>query len=293
MINTTYTTRIAETKFELEEVCRLNHQTFSEELEQHQKRENGMLIDKFHAENRYITCWKGDELVGMAAVRDVRPFSLDSKIENLDSYLPTFDTIVEMRLFAVKPEYRRTRVVFLVLNAMVFELVKKKYDMAVISGILEQQELYAKFGFVPFGPILGTDRAKFQPMYLSWTNLSKSKHLSILPYLLINLSPGPVDIKPNIAAEYEKYPRHHRSDAFIKKYDLICSSISKMMNVKNTQIFTGSGTLANEVILAHISTLNLDGAILSNGEFGNRLILQAKRFQLKFSEYIIPLITRI
>ena len=42
------TTKIADQSWELEEICRLNHQTFSEEIPQHAKTENGLLIDKFH-----------------------------------------------------------------------------------------------------------------------------------------------------------------------------------------------------------------------------------------------------
>jgi len=47
----------------------------------------------------------------------------------------------------------------------------------------------------------------------------------------------------------------------------------------------GSGTLANEVMLQQIRMLKERGLILSNGEFGSRLIQQAERNQLSFDTY--------
>jgi aspartate aminotransferase-like enzyme len=44
----------------------------------------------------------------------------------------------------------------------------------------------------------------------------------------------------------------------------------------------GSGTLANDVITAQLSLKPDKGLILSNGEFGRRLVGQARRFAISF-----------
>lgn len=80
-------TKIADQSWELEEISRLNHQTFAEEISQHNPTENGLLTDKFHLANQYIICLNGQEIAGMIALRDVRPFSLDSTLSNIDDYL--------------------------------------------------------------------------------------------------------------------------------------------------------------------------------------------------------------
>ena len=72
--------KIATTPDEFEQIHRLNYQTFSEEIPQHQKNEEQKLVDAFHAENTYIICIKENEVIGMTAIRDNRPFSLDRKI---------------------------------------------------------------------------------------------------------------------------------------------------------------------------------------------------------------------
>ena len=64
--------------------------------------------------------------------------------------------------------------------------------------------------------------------------------------------------------------------------------LKKLLNVTDVTILHGSGTLANESILAQLSSKELNkGLILSNGEFGNRIIRQAKRHNLNFDTYVV------
>jgi len=51
---------------------------------------------------------------------------------------------------------------------------------------------------------------------------------------------------------------------------------------KKTYLLTGSGTAANEAMIWQIKLLQGKGLILSNGEFGSRLIEQASRTSLQF-----------
>lgn len=286
-----FTLKIANEPWELESVCRLNHQTFSDELQQHEKKETGLLVDKFHLENNYIICLKESEIVGMFAFRDVRPFSLDSKLEKIDDYLPPHTSICEFRLLAIIPKYRGSKVFYYLLKEAFTQVVKNKYDYALLSGILSQQKLYRSIGFVPFGPVVG-EEVKFQPMYISTNFFFKSRHKIIASKFQnrrINVLPGPVDIKNIVAEEYKNLPESHRSEEFSGNYQDICQSLCSFVNTKNVQVFTGSATLANEVMLAHISTLSEKGLIISNGEFGNRLIHQAHCQKLIFTEYRVGL----
>ena len=45
--------------------------------------------------------------------------------------------------------------------------LEERAAIAVISGIVQQQKLYAHLGFEPFGPLIGTPEAQFQPMMLT------------------------------------------------------------------------------------------------------------------------------
>jgi aspartate aminotransferase-like enzyme len=65
---------------------------------------------------------------------------------------------------------------------------------------------------------------------------------------------------------------------FQKTRERLCQLVS----ARNVQILLGSGTLANDSVAAQLSLEKKPGLILSNGEFGERLIDQAQRFGLTF-----------
>ncbi|MFA6571592.1 MAG: aminotransferase class V-fold PLP-dependent enzyme [Bacteroidota bacterium] len=291
MIKQKFQVKIADQPWELEEVCRLNHQTFSEEIEQHEKTSDGLLIDKFHSENQYFICLDGQEIAGMLAIRNTRPFSLDYKLDNLDSYLPPYNSLYEIRLLTVKPNYRNSIVLFNLFKSVSSHLIKEGCDIALISGFVGQQRLYRSIGCVPFGPLVG-DTVKFQPMYLSPDYFLKARHRTLAlrsQQKRINALPGPVEIKDVVSDAFKNKPYSHRSDEFIQNYQDICRTLCSLVNTQNVQIFTGSATLANEIMIAHFSALNLKGLMVSNGEFGDRITHQAQCQKLNYTEYKVPM----
>ena len=145
----------------------LNYRTFVEEIPQHGPVDSHRLIDKFHAENTYLICLCGRELVGMLALRGQRPFSLDGKIAELDSYLPSGRSVCEVRLLAVERRFRSGKVLRGLLALLWRFFVQNGYDLAVISGTLGQAKLYRHLGFTAFGPVVGSGRALFRPMFLT------------------------------------------------------------------------------------------------------------------------------
>lgn len=104
---------------------------------------------------------------------------------------------------------------------------------------------------------------------------------------MVNLSTGPVSISPQVMKALKDMPISHRSPAFKKLYQKTTGLLNEAFHVHQTYLLTGSGTLANEVMLNEIKNKNQKGLILSNGEFGNRLIEQARRHQLSFETYSI------
>lgn len=215
----THVFKIATEPWEFEQINRLNYETFVEEIPQHQRNPKGILVDKFHKENTYIICVVDREVVGMLAVRSKRPFSLDEKLENLDSYLPPYRSICEVRLLATKKDRRHSRVAHGLLKETVQYCLDHGHDIAVISGIVEQQKLYEHMGFVPFGPLVGKDGAMFQPMYLTPENYAQSKKPAIQIATIpstgrVILTPGPVDISPSVRRAFSEVTISHRSAEF-------------------------------------------------------------------------------
>ena len=97
----------AETDAELEQVHRLNDETFVREVAQYADSGTGRLVDKFHDKNTYLIAMLGDELVGMVVVHDRPPFSVADRLPD-PSVLNGLDgRPMEVRLLAVRPGHRR------------------------------------------------------------------------------------------------------------------------------------------------------------------------------------------
>lgn len=164
---TSLTYKIAETENEFEQIFKLNYKTFAEEIPQQEANPEKRLVDKFHAENTYLICMEDNHLLAMLAVRDKRPFSLDAKLDNLDSYLPGYTSICEIRLLTIEPDKRSTRI----FGGLAFFLAQycnaHHYDLALISGTTRQAKLYKHLGFVAFGSLVGKGDILFQPMYMT------------------------------------------------------------------------------------------------------------------------------
>jgi aspartate aminotransferase-like enzyme len=289
-MNMTQTLRlkIATEPWEFEQIDKLNYETFVEEIPQHKPDTSGTLVDKFHKENTYVICTDEDNLLGMLAVRDKRPFSLDEKLGNLDSYLPSSRSVCEIRLLAVRKNCRNTTLFRDLIAKAVAHCRELGHNLAVISGTLRQKKLYEHLGFVPFGPVVGTPEASFQPMYLTVETYEKSAKRVIesgppaLTRKKLLLGPGPVEVAPEVRRAFNEPTISHRSAEFLKIHRDTKNLLCRMANAKNVAILMGSGTLANDVIAAQLSLKSGKGLVLSNGEFGDRLINQAKRFSLSF-----------
>ena len=174
------TFKIATEPWEFEQIHALNYRTFVEEISQHSQNSERKLVDKFHEQNTYVICLSGQKLVGMIALRGERPFSLDAKLDHLDSYLPAGKSICELRLLSIEPSYRSTRVLAGLLRKGFEHAIPQGYNLAIMSGTIRQQRLYKRIGYVPFGPLVGKAGAMYQPMYITLEDLVKNPWLASL-----------------------------------------------------------------------------------------------------------------
>jgi aspartate aminotransferase-like enzyme len=283
--------KFASEDWEFEQIHRLNYRTFVEEIPQHQASPTHRLVDKFHAENTYLICLNDQKIVGMLAARGNRPFSLDQKVPDLETHLPAGRTVCEIRLLAIDRKFRGSRggQVLSGLLALLWQHgVEKGYDLAIISGTMRQLRLYQHLGFVPFGPLVGTGEAQFQPMYVTLETfevtarefLRSSPAKSFQPSA-VNFLPGPVAVRREVRRAFEQAPESHRAESFKQEFQATKRILCELTNAARVELLLGSGTLANDVIAAQLSLIPGQGIILSNGEFGDRLIDHARRFKLR------------
>lgn len=280
--------KIATEPWEFDAIHRFNYETFVEEIPQHQANDEKILVDRFHHENTYIIAIKNGELLGMLALRGKRPFSLDEKLENLSQYLPDPCLPVEIRLLAIRHDVRKTKLFIQLIGFSLEFALSEGFDYAVISGTTQQIKLYQHLGFIPFGQQVGTPDACYQPMYLSleaylekiYLNTAFEEELQNIK--VRNFLPGPVYLSDSVQKVLHHPCFSHRSSRFVKIMAQVQQQLCALTGARYAQVLLGSGTLANDVVAAQLSLLGSKGLIISNGEFGERLVNQARRAQLTF-----------
>ncbi len=272
---------------ELEQVHALHYKAFVQEIPQHAPNTEERHVDRFHDQNVYVVALEGEAVIGSLALRAERPWSLDQKLPDLDSYLPANRQFCEVRLLNIARDHRHGRVLPGMLSVVWDYAMSKNLDGALISATTRQLKLYGHLGFVPFGPLVGTDEAPFQPMYCTVEAFQQHAHeITSLPPSargeIVNLLAGPVAIHPDVVESFQTTPASHRAPAFDHDLHAAKASLRELAGKKQVEILLGSGTLANDAIAAQLSTLGGRGLVISNGEFGERLADHAGRAQLDF-----------
>src|SRR5262245_14336667 len=277
--------KVADDASEFEQVFRLGYETFVEEIPQHAPNPERRHVDRFHDQNTYLIAIDADELVGMMAVRGNRPFSLDQKLGSVDSYLPAGRRVCELRLLAVRPSHRRGVVFRGLVDLLLSHGRARGYDLAIISGTLRQAKLYQHLGFSPFGPLVGTSEAPFQPMSITIEHFEQTTPSLAGPRRrdAVSFLPGPVSLAPEVRNAFACAPVSHRDPEFLEAFHRTSERLCALVGAEHAQILLGSGTRANDVIGGPISLPDAAGLRQGNRGVGERLIDHARRFQLRFS----------
>lgn len=273
----------AETAEEIEQIHRLNHRIFAEEVGQHARTGDGRLIDKFHGRNRYFIATCGGDLVGMISAHDGPEFSIASRLKD-DGALRLLRAPLEIRLLAIAPRFRRRAILAGLFWQVAHYARTHHYSDLLISGIVERLPMYTKIGFRPMGPAVPCGAAEFVPMRLSLdaaparfagrerlygTRWRREHATSVLP--------GPVAVSAAVTEAFHREPISHRSQQFIDLYQEMRTRLSNLTGGLQAVALCGSGTLANDAVAANLRSAfgSAEGLVIANGEFGERLARQA------------------
>ena len=273
----------AESTEEIEQVHRLNHRIFAEEVGQHPRTADGRLIDKFHSVNRYFIAKRGNEIVGMVSAHDGPEFSIASRLKDSGT-LKALRAPLEIRLLAILPKFRKRSIL-----AGLFWQVRgyardHHYSDLLISGIVERLPMYEKMGFRAMGPAVPCGEAAFVPMRLSLDAASERFEKRERLYgdrwrrsHATSLLPGPVEMSKGVIEAFHELPISHRSQHFIELYEEMRRRLGELMGRMQPLVLCGSGTLANDAIAANLRCAfgDAEGLVIANGEFGERLTRQA------------------
>jgi aspartate aminotransferase-like enzyme/predicted N-acetyltransferase YhbS len=294
-----YTFKAAQTPDELEQVHRLNYQTFVREIPQHADPGDGeRLVDKFHDKNLYFVAKREGRVIGMVSAHAQPPFSVAGKLADPAALNALGDRLLEVRLLAVGPAER---------NSMVFaglgwclhtHAQRAGFSHLVISGIRDRQRLYERMGFAPLGPAVQSGDAWFIPMAMR-VGRGPDSLLALIDRVgarvktkggaekkkrrVARLTPGPVQVGDEVRRAFRRASVYHRTPSFIAMFQDVRRRLSDLVGGSDVALLSGSGTLANDAVAANLAAdpATGPGLVLVNGEFGQRLARQAARAGLR------------
>jgi len=152
--------------------------------------------------------------------------------------------------------------------------------------------LYRRLGFVPFGPRVGSGEAVFQPMYSYTDAFAQKTEVLFTPTrngnpvsVPVSFLPGPVGIHEDVRDALDIPPISHRGGQFCRLLQSTKQILTDLTQARRVEILLGSGSLANDIVAGQIWLLKQPGLVLSNGEFGERLIDHAERFGIPLEPF--------
>lgn len=169
-----YEFKLAETPEELEQVHRLNYQTFVQEIPQHADSGSGVLVDKFHRKNSYLIGLREGRLIAMLSYHDQPPFSVADRLPDPAVLAGPDVRPLEVRLLAIEPGERQSVVIAAIMWCLLERARAAGHSHFVISGVVEQQNFYSHMGFEPLGPPVGSGRACYIPMWATLDRVEES-----------------------------------------------------------------------------------------------------------------------
>lgn len=313
--------REAVSEKEFEQIHALNHRVFAEEIAQHEQDPSGLLIDRFHAQNRYFVAVRDGAVIGMISAHAGPDFSIQKRLPD-SSVLNALPKPMEVRLLAIEPRERNHTVLTGLLWQVYEHAVANGFSHLLISAITTREAMYRKLGFRALGPEVPDGSASFIPMTAAldghhtidakrvrlherhWRRMiddgtaarngmpipcpaMEDEPIDLHP---LSLLPGPVAIHPSVARAFASPPVSHRSKAFVEVFERVRSVLNAFLPGMEAAVFPGAGTLANDAVGANLRALFRDeeGLVLSNGEFGDRLARQASRAGLRFRTLSFP-----
>jgi hypothetical protein len=179
-----YIFKDAETEEEFEQIRRLNHRIFAEEVAQHDRTADSRLIDKHESKSRFYIAMHQGQVVGMVCTCSQPPFSVEQRLASPDLLAVLPQPLLEIRLLAIDPEHRRRMVFLGVLGRMVARTLSQNYGTLLISAVDDRLDMYTRMGFKPIGPAVPGGAARFVPMALRLADLPENMRRDISRYVL-------------------------------------------------------------------------------------------------------------
>ena len=272
---------------EFEQIARLTYRVLVEELSLYPANATRRLSDPSHKENVYAICLDGEQVVAAAALHPQPPLFLLGEPDDLDSQLPPHRSICNLLLLAIAPEHRSHEVAAKLIEMAAEYCIARGHDLIVAEAAHQQIDLYKSLGFTPFGAPRQENGIALQPVFLTIEDACAHAPWAKTPQPAeaVSFMPGPVSLPAAVRTAFCAEPVSHRAKHFVEDVQRVKRILRERVNARHAELFFGSATLANEALAAQLTLLPSRGIMLANGEFGSRLIEQARCWRLDLEAY--------
>lgn len=160
-----FTTRLA-TGSDREQIYRIRHAVYAEELGQHPRNAEGALRDALDAVNDYIVVLEQDRVVAFVAITPptAGTFSIDKYFSRTDLPIRFHERLYELRLLTVCHGYRHAMLLRLLVEATFGHLHALGATEAIAIGRQEILDLYEGLGFQRLGLSIQSGRVSYELM---------------------------------------------------------------------------------------------------------------------------------
>lgn len=158
-----------------EQIYRLRHAIFAEELGQHETNAAGRLVDSLDEVNVYLVVARGERVRAFISLTppDAGRYSIDKYLARDDCQLPWGDGLWEMRLLSVVPAERGGPFASILLFAGFRWIEEHGGRSVVLIGRADLLEYYRKFGVEPTGHEITSGRVRYALMQGTVEHIAK------------------------------------------------------------------------------------------------------------------------
>jgi histidinol-phosphate/aromatic aminotransferase/cobyric acid decarboxylase-like protein/GNAT superfamily N-acetyltransferase len=130
-------------------ICKMRHQVYAEELEQHETTHDHMLTDSLDSFNEYIIAKIDGELVGFVSVTPpgFGKYSIDKYIARDALHLSFDEGLYEVRILTVARQHRGSRLASILMYAAGRWVEERNGKHIVVMGRVDVLSIYLKHGF--------------------------------------------------------------------------------------------------------------------------------------------------
>ncbi len=229
----------------------------------------------------FLICRQGQTLIAMARLYNRLPRAFLAGAASLADQLPPHRVACELRppTFLVEPPLDEVTRGLVELAATTCRA--RDRDLLITHVPADAIDLWRALGFTPLAAPHQAGGAPEHTMYRMLEPVAPPpparEPLSFMP--------GPVSLPAAVRTAFCAEPVSHRADQFMQDVQRLKATLCERVNARHVELLFGSATLANEALAAQLTQLHRRGIMLSNGEFGNRLIEQARCWQLDIEAY--------